>query len=163
MFSTVGGLSEHGGEDDACGEEDSEVLYGNEWESWPASRVIVTNAMGKKCEIYDGFMRIGVMLVIILAYRLGRSGVAQEGDGLARGDAVPRPAGWGRSGVAAMRAEHESEVTALKEEKLDMVMKYQASAARVREEEQRCAELTDSVEDLQMQVTKLQVSSRTHR
>lgn len=107
-------------------------------------------------------MRIGATLVTRLAYRHGRSGVAQERGGLGAGDAVSRPARWGGSGVAAMRAEHESEVTALKEEKLDMVMKYQASAARVREQEQRCAELTGSVEDLQMQVTKLQVSSRTH-
>lgn len=63
----------------------------------------------------------------------------------------------GGSGVAAMRAMHESEVNALKAEKQDMTMKYHATAAKVREQEQRCAELGEGTRRLEEQLTKLQV------
>lgn len=65
----------------------------------------------------------------------------------------------GGSGVAAMRAMHESEVKGLKEEKQDMTMKYHATATKVREQEQRCAELSEGMRRLQEQFTKLQVCS----
>lgn len=64
---------------------------------------------------------------------------------------------WRGSGVAAMRAAHEAEVTALKEEKQDLLMKYQNSAAKTREQGQRCAELMEEVRNLQGQLKKLQV------
>ena len=47
---------------------------------------------------------------------------------------------WGSSGVAAMRAEHESEMVVLKEEKQDMLLKYHATSSRLNEQERRCAE-----------------------
>ena len=67
---------------------------------------------------------------------------------------------WGSSGIAAMRAEHESEMVALKEEKQDMLLKYHATSSRLNEEERRCAELEDGMEEMRSQMVKLQVKER---
>lgn len=64
---------------------------------------------------------------------------------------------WGSSGVAAMRAEHEAEMTALKEEKQDLLLKYHATSAKLNEEQQRCAELNGEVEEARAQFVSLQV------
>lgn len=83
----------------------------------------------------------------------------QDADPAGSGDQIKGMAARrGGSGVAAMRAEHESEVKALIEEKQDMMMKYQATACRMREQEQRCAELSEGTRELQLHLTKLQVN-----
>lgn len=64
---------------------------------------------------------------------------------------------WGSSGVAAMRAEHEAEMTALKEEKQDLLLKYHATSAKLNEEQLRCAELNGEVEEARAQFVSLQV------
>lgn len=64
---------------------------------------------------------------------------------------------WGGSGVAAMRAEHEAEVTALKEEKQDMLLKYHATSSKLNEHERRCIDMGDEMERMQSQVVQLQV------
>lgn len=48
-------------------------------------------------------------------------------------------------------------MTALKEEKQDMLIKYHATASKLHEQERRCVELTESTEDVQTQLVKLQV------
>ena len=58
-----------------------------------------------------------------------------------------------------MRAEHESEVNVLKEEKQDLLMKYHATAAKMRQHERRCVELSEEREEMQAQVVALQVRS----
>lgn len=87
----------------------------------------------------------------------GADGMCTAGQGGIGGAVGAGSTRWGGSGVAAMRAEHESEVNALKEQTQDMVMKYQATATRVRELEQRCAEQSEGIEELQLQLTKQQV------
>ena len=64
---------------------------------------------------------------------------------------------WGSSGVAAMRAEHEAEMTALKEEKQDMLLKYHATSSKLNDQERRCSELQDKLEEARDQVVTLQV------
>lgn len=56
-----------------------------------------------------------------------------------------------------MRAEHESEVNALKEEKQDMLMKYHDAAAKAGEQERRCEDLSEEKEEMERQVVRLQV------
>ncbi|CAB1118982.1 unnamed protein product [Ectocarpus sp. CCAP 1310/34] len=67
---------------------------------------------------------------------------------------------WGSSGVAAMRAEHEAEMTALKEEKQDLLLKYHATSAKLNEEQQRCAELNGEVEEARAQFVSLQLVNK---
>lgn len=64
---------------------------------------------------------------------------------------------WGSSGVAAMRAEHEAEMTALKEEKQDMLLKYHATSSKLNDQEHRYAELQGELEEASAQVVRLQV------
>lgn len=49
-------------------------------------------------------------------------------------------------------------MTALKEEKQDMLIKYHATASKLHEQERYCSELTESMEGVQSQLVKLQVS-----
>ncbi|CAM9369379.1 unnamed protein product [Ectocarpus sp. 6 AP-2014] len=67
---------------------------------------------------------------------------------------------WGSSGVAAMRAEHEAEMTALKEEKQDLLLKYHATSAKLNGEQQRCAELNGEVEEARAQFVSLQLVNK---
>ncbi|CAN0101905.1 unnamed protein product [Scytosiphon promiscuus] len=67
---------------------------------------------------------------------------------------------WGNSGVAAMRAEHEAEMTALKEEKQDMLLKYHDTSSKLNELERQCNELNAEVEDARAQVVTLQLVNK---
>lgn len=71
----------------------------------------------------------------------------------------PRNGGgrWAGSGVAAMRAEHEAEMTALKEEKQDLLLKYHAISSKLNEQERLCAELNKEVEENRKQAVSLEV------
>lgn len=56
-----------------------------------------------------------------------------------------------------MRAEHEAEMTAVKEEKQDMLLKYHATSSKLNDQERRCAELMGKVDETRAQVVSLQV------
>eukprot|EP00903_Cladosiphon_okamuranus_P013669 g12730.t1 len=84
---------------------------------------------------------------------------AQDGGGV--GGMNTRSGGpWGSSGVAAMRAEHEAEMTALKEEKQDMLLKYHATSSKLNEQERRYAELQGELEEASAQVVRLQLENK---
>lgn len=70
--------------------------------------------------------------------------------------------GGGGSGVAAMRAEHEAEMTALKEEKQDLLLKYHTTSSELNKQERRCAELGEEVEEIRAQLVSLQVRRSIH-
>lgn len=64
---------------------------------------------------------------------------------------------WGGGGVAAMRAEHESEMNAIKKEKQNLLMKYHDKANKMNAQEKENDELREENTKLQNDVIKFRV------
>lgn len=68
-----------------------------------------------------------------------------------------------RSGVTEMREGLESQITKLKEEKEDMMLKYHVTSSKLNEQKRCFAELNEEVEKSRLQLIELEVSPRCDR